>query len=370
MDLESKNLKTLGEREEKILDLENEVSDLSGRILKFEEQEKNLLEEIESLKETIAQISEPLPLPTEEENEDYDPTQIIEFKFNPMYEKRKSDKERLMNLETDKLKLVAIKAHLEKKLANLEKKLADQVNLAEKLEKENCDLINENVALEDKCTNLQEEMTNLTMSSTVQNLQPTFDSTMDSTINANALNATATNAGPTNSTITQSVSMSALPTNETTCTMTGSNTMSATNFQLNTTDFTLQGNQIQKNIELKKEIETLKSDNDRKLSTLQKACKKRMDEYKHFVQKVFGFTLIRPKNQYNICSVYASSKADAIKFQIEESSEISEIDYTLVTNEFMESRMKKELIDDLESTKEVPIFLAKYQIDAFNGGNY
>ena len=43
MDLESKNLKTLGEREEKILDLENEVSDLSGKIVKFEEQEKNLL---------------------------------------------------------------------------------------------------------------------------------------------------------------------------------------------------------------------------------------------------------------------------------------------------------------------------------------
>ena len=100
----------------------------------------------------------------------------------------------------------------------------------------------------------------------------------------------------------------------------------------------------------------------------------RQAEMKNFMRKVVGFKWDRTRTCHKIISDYAeNSEEDHFVFSIKEIDPNSnkryasptDINYDLEINHFISEKLDQDLVTILNETTQVPYFLAKYKVEAY-----
>lgn len=224
---------------------------------------------------------------------------------------------------------------------NLQKKLTDQVAMAEQLEIQNNLLEGKIKSLTDK--NVSQIPTLLPL--------PTDSSTLISNIKEEPEEVPLGSRSNTNSPFM----------NET--------LQNPTQTRLNTTDLTLQANQIEQISQLKKQNTHLENQLKKRETATLKMCTIRIETMKHFVKKVLGFEIKRSKNAFTLCSELVASKSDNFRFDIikdeSDGQNVDKNNYELTRTTYIEQlkNSKPEYFDKLSKEGEIAYFFIRYHFD-------
>lgn len=241
------------------------------------------------------------------------PPVIIEFAQNPMKDKLEEKKQRLKSLESDKNKLLAKVAQLERTCLRLQETLKASESKAAKFENLKQTLEERNMEL----TQLNQTLQNQTI-----------------TLNQTLQNQTIQSATPSQG--------------------------------LDTTNVEISGDAIAEINELRKKIKEGERHTQKQIDKTKNVFIGKIKEMLDFTEKVLGFRIKKSKNNYFLYSNFSENEQEVFHFCISKDEVNKGItNFELQTNETFE-HLVEHLREQLERQKCLPSFFASWQLDLYS----